>query len=190
MRDAREAGLATTPFLNHGTLAGATQPHPHAQLLALPTPAAPLLAERDWLRDPDNCPLCGPAAGTVIVETATLRAVAPQVPAHAGEILIAPQGHDGLFDAAPSHQVTELARLLQIVGEAVRGVWGACAYNVLWHQAPSEPSSGRNGPGPAGFHWHLHLVPRTYIPSILEREWPLTVGSGTEAAARLRANLL
>lgn len=86
---ARDAAHVTI-FKNHGSAAGASIPHPHAQILG--TPFTPPRVEREASSFADRCTLC--ANGEPLIrETANFRWIAPRGAMFAYEQWIVPKTH-------------------------------------------------------------------------------------------------
>jgi len=148
-------------FRNAGVAAGATQGHPHAQLLALPV-VPPLV--REELRgaaavhaQQGACVYCellrrSEDEGLVVHETRWHVALSPPAPRMPGETWILPRAHAATFrrDA----RIEDLAACVADVTRRVAGAFAEPAYTLLLHEAP------RDGEDSPSYHWHFELLPR------------------------------
>lgn len=169
-------------WANVGSLAGASQPHPHAQVLAAdvvpPTLAAEVAAAAH------GCPVCDDVAGCAdrtVLTTAGVRAWVPAAPVLWREVRLAPLEHTTAEHLAGPNLTGALAPALTRVLAAVHATFGPVAYNVLWHVPPRG----------ADLHPHLHLLPRAISLGGNELATGWALGSGTAAgyAAMLRRHL-
>lgn len=133
----RGRGRFPLVFLNHGALAGSSQPHPHVQVLGLPVPDE--ASVRESSRISDACDLCRSPSPDRLVLDGEYRIMVPFAPRLEYEQLVIPHLHDTPLDPA---------LLAGAVRLAVEGLWrtiGPVAYNLLVHD---------NG------HPHVHVLPR------------------------------
>lgn len=149
-------------FRNAGESAGATQAHPHAQVLGLPM-VPPLVREelRGAAAAHARCGTCiycelatsAPEGDLAVVETAGHVALVPPAPRVAYETWVLPRRHRAAFDAGAERE--DLARCLGDALSRIGTVLGAPAYNLVLHHAP------RGEEGLPSYHWHLEILPRT-----------------------------
>jgi UDPglucose--hexose-1-phosphate uridylyltransferase len=176
-----EGWTSVVTAVNHK--AGASQAHPHSQIVALPF--VPDLLETEAESMDDACLLCrlGQAVDEdlVVDTTPELMAICPvwsQVPY---EMLLFPRRHEVRLEEGENILIEQLADLLHsALGRLHRAV-GDPPFTLALHTAP------RGDPG--RFHWHLHVWPRTSTEGGIE--WGTGIGVVTvepQAAAReLRA---
>jgi galactose-1-phosphate uridylyltransferase len=137
--DQRQRGLHPLVFVNHGTDAGASQPHPHGQVIGLPVPDPVGLVEAPALV-PGCCVLCE--------ETPEDRLVARL----GGASIITPEAPTVDYDqiVVPTiHGPAEPREIAAGVGAALRALWavtGPVSYNLVLHLVE---------------HPHVHVTPRT-----------------------------
>lgn len=150
-------------FKNHGEAAGATIPHPHFQLLALPLVPRTVheeveAAERHRRREGD-CLWCRlltaerEAGARWILETETVAAIAPYASRVPYEVWLLPRRHEIRFETSAG--LREMATALADVLAALAGVLGDPAWNLVVHTAPVELAAE------GSYHWHLEVLPRT-----------------------------
>ncbi len=191
MRDlAKDTRLVhLTWFRNHGALAGASQPHPHSQIVGstvVPALVAEMVRRAEHHREERGRALLDDIrqherGGVREVWRADgVVAFCAFAPRFSFETWIVPdQGGPRMRDASDA--------LLEAVGAALdrvlTGISDALdqpAYNVVLYEAPAG--------GEVGFRWHLRVMPRLVAPAGFE-----VMGGGTvlhvapeEAAAVLR----
>ncbi len=137
-RVAEAEGAHPLVFLNHGTNAGASQPHPHAQVVGLPEPD-PLSSREAPALDGGGCVLCEPAAPErLVARTRAAAVVTPVAPTIDFEQLVVLEEHARTSPDA-------LAHALSLALGALYRVTGPVAYNLLFH---------------LGAHPHVHVAPR------------------------------
>ena len=181
-------------FRNDGGPAGASQSHPHTQILALPVIPARLrdqvTAATRHLHQFGMCLTCA----LVDAETATghrlitcndhfvaIAAFAGRVPY---ETWIIPRAHRHDFALSGRAELHSLSAILKDLLQALEALLGVFAFNLVLQTAPrDEMPSTRDA-----FHWRIEVLPRLVSLSGLE------IGCGVyivslapeEAAARCR----
>lgn len=149
-------------FRNHGALAGASQPHPHAQVLGsaeVPRLTGEMSARcaahrqrtgRDLLSDVLDLELdSGVRLLGVSQGVAAFCAFAPRFPF---EVWVVPISGGPRFYEASDEQLGGVATLLDQVLPALMHQLDQPDHNVVLYSAPVG--------GEAGFRWHLRLTPR------------------------------
>ncbi|MFT4628676.1 MAG: UDPglucose--hexose-1-phosphate uridylyltransferase [Myxococcota bacterium] len=185
--DVRLAHL--TWMRNHGAAAGASQAHPHAQVLGLPeVPQQSVVMRarcerhhadrgRSLLGDMVQADREDPSR--LVWEGARTAVIAPWAPSVPFELWIVPLRPGRAFRAAEDSWVDELAEAMHVALVGLARVLGDNAYNGVLHDVPRGAA--------ADVHWpHFRLLPRVVALGAME------VGVGTalhamppEEAARL-----
>jgi UDPglucose--hexose-1-phosphate uridylyltransferase len=125
--------------LNHGRAAGASQPHPHAQILGLPRPSPAETVEGPALAAP-SCVLCSvPPLERSVASSPPAAVVVPEAGDGDFDLIVIAAEHGGPFDARFAAWGVHLAL------NAIYGAIGAVAYNLLVH---------------FDGHPHVHVTPR------------------------------
>lgn len=147
---------AVTWFRNRCVEAGASQPHPHSQIVA--TPHVPALL-RSMRRTQDErrgllSALIARAegAGRVVCSTDRIVAFTPWAPSTPFEVWLAPTEPA----AQLWHQrdaLDDLGTVLHRVTTALDGIVGRAAHNVVLYGAPLRIDA-------PGFCWHVRILPR------------------------------
>ncbi len=206
---ARYRALAAQPgvkyvslFRNHGRDAGTSQPHPHAQLIAVPI--VPTDVKQRWDKaaryqaETGRCLYCDLLAAErsgerLVLDTGAFVAACAYAPRFPFETWILPAQCREDFGAAGEAELAELAEALRRVLAALRQAMGDPPFNLVFHSAPAPATDGTMGPpAHAGrFHWHLQIVPRTTRQAGFEigTEMAIVAVPPELAAAELRACL-
>lgn len=176
-------------FRNVGLDAGASQSHPHAQLVALPL--VPERVERMRARARAHLEARGRslyadlvdherAAGARIVRDAGgVVAMCPYAPSADAELWFIPDADQDRFRDADDAVVDAVADALSSAYRAIERVLGPTGSTLMLFSAPE----GERSPG---FRWHFRLVPRRVPTGGLElATGTALVGLGPEDAARL-----
>jgi UDPglucose--hexose-1-phosphate uridylyltransferase len=150
-------------FRNAGMAAGATQAHPHAQLIGLPIVPPAIVAELKGAAavraQRGRCAFCeeverASAEERRIIETEGHVALSPPAPRVPYETWVLPRVHAERFGGG--NDVSDLSDLLGETTRRLAHVLDEPAYNLLLHHAPCA-----GGTDPGAYHWHLELLPRT-----------------------------
>ncbi|WP_419193025.1 DUF4921 family protein [Kolteria novifilia] len=166
---ARKEGIASAiVFKNSGRSAGASQPHAHSQIIAMPL--VPPILEREWRGCDDywrengrhyfaNLLDAERSHGERIVEaTDDFVAWCPYASRFPYELCVCPREEQARYDEASDHQVEALGALMRRLMLAMDNALGSVAFNYFLHTA-SLDSPNVDGV-PAGFRWHLEITPR------------------------------
>ena len=184
-------------FRNDGRAAGASQDHPHSQILALPLvpPAVQreLAAAEEHLRIRNRCVTCevlesesrdGPR---VITRNGSFVAMTSFSGRFPYECFITPAFHAHDFRDTGDEQLRSLAEILKGILAGLELVLGRFSYNLMLQNCP--PSS--TFAGEHAFHWRLEILPRLSVPSGVELATDVYINplSPEEAARDLRSAL-
>jgi len=143
-------------FKNHGSLAGASIPHLHSQLVGLPFVPPRVIAEGEAFARAATCPLCDVSEHPLITETAHYRWIAPRGARFAYQQWIVPKAHE--------HQIEKPRELASLLQASVRGMRQISdAFNWAFVSFPHEKRG----------HWYLELFPSAAMIAGLE------IGTGT-----------
>lgn len=180
-------------FRNHGVGAGASQPHPHAQIVGLPLVPRRVAAwaerSRAWLARHGR-PLMRDLreaegeAGRLIFEEGPIAAFCPFAPRHPFEVWLVPAGAGPHLADASASEVAHLAQALHTLLNTFERAIGETPFSVVAFGAPAS--------GPVdGLTWHLRLAPRLLVGAGLEEATGMAAHSvfPEEAAQLLRLSL-
>jgi UDPglucose--hexose-1-phosphate uridylyltransferase len=170
-------------FKNHGLEAGASIPHSHSQLIAIPiTPpvaATELTVCREYFERKERCLTCDlllqeREMGTGVVrDDGHFLVFAPFASRFPFELRIVPLRHCHDFALLTDQELLLLAEAVKDTLLRLRTVLRDPPYNFVLHNSP--PLHLRLGkPGywgslPHDYHWHIELVPR--LTKIAGFEW-------------------
>lgn len=204
-------------FKNFGPAAGASIPHTHSQLIAMPVVPENVHNElehsRVYFKKHHQCIFCSLIdealtfeatlyhrdsgeirrkinVGQYVVERGKhFIAIKPFASRFEWEVHILPLAHQSDFLAISDEGRDDLARVLRRTMARLDAVIGGAQYNYFLHSQPHGPEHADCG---ASYHWHLEICPRTSIPTGFELGSGLFVStiSPEAAAERLREVVL
>jgi len=167
-------------FRNHGARAGASVPHPHAQVIATDVIPPRAAATAAWARSrhaqENQCPACAEIAREradgrrIVEETEHFLAMVPFAAAGPCEQRILPISHQVSFAECSDGELVEFSRLLQRSLRRLRDVRDDPPYNFVIETGVGDAAVG------AFTHWWLRIVPHIVTPA------------GFELGAGLRSN--
>lgn len=161
-------------FKNVGAAAGASIPHAHSQLVAMPFVPQPLcrvLRRAARYRtetepfEPSRCFWCDMLRfetrnrSRIVEETDGFVVLCPFVSRFAAEVEIYPKVHQSSFEQIEDERIPEFARQVRQtilrLEKAVSWMKGPLAYNFVLHTEPFSCQGEENG----SFHWNLSILP-------------------------------
>lgn len=153
-------------FHNHGREAGATIPHPHSQLIAMPIIPADigrsLRGSKRFREEYKRCVHCimlkwEKEEKRSIFQNEHFIVYAPFVPRTAFELRIFPRKHQSNFEQITKPERKYLAEAISVtLGRLYRGLKDP-PYNFFIHTAPCD------GKDYNFYHWHIEVLPKTSI---------------------------
>jgi UDPglucose--hexose-1-phosphate uridylyltransferase len=189
-------------FKNHGLEAGATIPHSHSQIIAVPVlpprQAAELRICREYFDRKQRCLLCDLLRQETEMKAGMIRddgqfvVFAPYASRYPFELRITPKRHAHDFALQNDQELLHLAMALKDTLQRLRAVLRDPPYNLVLQTSP--PMHERLG-RPAlwnsllyDYHWYLEIIPRLTKTAGFERGTGFTINptSPEEAAAYLR----
>lgn len=129
-------------FKNHGRLAGASIPHLHSQLVALPFLPPRVITEEEAFAKATTCPLCDVREHLLIAESEHYRWFAPHGARFAYQQWIVPKSHEHDLD-----EPREIASLMQASARAMRSI--SDAFNWTFVAFPHRAGTGTSRSFPA-----------------------------------------
>lgn len=158
-------------FHNHGKEAGATQSHPHSQIITTP------LIDNDLRRALENskaffekrkkCLYCElnqwerDSKKRLISENESFLALCPFASKSAFEVIISPKFHSSKFETITEEQKWQLSQIFNVVMRKLFILLNDPPYNFYLHSAPCD------GEYPF-YHWHWTILPKTSTPAGFE----------------------
>ena len=154
-------------FHNHGKEAGATQPHPHSQIITTPLididlDNALLNTER-YLKEKGKCVYCDmikwekKVKERIVFENKEFLVICPFASKSAFQMIIAPKKHLSNFELIEESEKWELSEAFQDALKKISKALGDPSYNFYLHTAPSD------GAEYSFYHWHWTILPKTSI---------------------------
>ena len=201
-------------FKNFGPAAGASIPHTHSQVIAMPVVPENVDAEvrnsAAHYAKHHHCIFCALIdealtfeatiydrnsgavrrkinVGQYVVERGEkFIAIKPFASRYEWEVHILPLSHQADFLDVRTEDMADLARVLRRTMARLDAVIGGAQYNFFLHSVPHDAQQQAHA---ASYHWHLEICPRTSIPTGFELGSGLFVNtiSPEQAAEHLRA---
>jgi UDPglucose--hexose-1-phosphate uridylyltransferase len=200
-------------FKNFGPAAGASIPHTHSQIIAMPVTPQNVLDEvvnsKQFYEKNHHCIFCSLIdealtfeatiydkqsgeirrkinVGQFVVERGEkFIAIKPFASRYEWEVHILPLNHQADFIQSNAEDLADFARVLKRTMQRLDAVLGGAQYNFFLHSLPHDPD---HQGCESSYHWHLEICPRTSIPTGFELGSGLFVNtvSPEDAAAELR----
>ena len=167
----RARGFATDPcleyvsiFQNYGARAGASQSHPHYQLLALPVVpprmAHSLLGSRRYFSSHRTCGHCAMIEfergykQRIVYENQGAIALSPYAAKNRFELRVFPKKHLAFFERSSEDVLTAVAEALQATLQSLRKAIYDPPYNFFIHTGPIRRRAEYEH-----YHWHIEIFP-------------------------------
>lgn len=152
---AHEKILYVSLFKNSGKAAGASQDHPHSQLIALPV--CPQILERELtaIKGAQKCPYCTllekeKTSSRLIHENSKFVAFAPFYSMGSFEVWVLPKEHISFLGDFSPESLFAFGEILRAVLRSYSKVLGNLPYNYMFYQLFKTPE----------YHLNLRLLPR------------------------------
>lgn len=152
-------------FHNHGKEVGASIPHPHSQIMAIPVISPYVQLELDgankFHKSNKHCVYCtmveyeSEAEKRVVFENDEFIAYCPYASRAAFEVHVMPKKHSPYFERITDKQKIGLAEVFSKSLGAIYKALNDPPYNFYIHSAPCD---GKDYPH---FHWHIEILPHT-----------------------------
>lgn len=154
-------------FHNHGPSAGASQPHPHSQMIALPLIDTDLknalVSSQKYFSEKKKCPYCQMnewemrSGKRIIFENEHFIALCPFASKAAFQVIITPKEHLSYFEEITEAQKESLAEAFRVVLSKIYKGLDDPDHNFYLHTSPCD---GEEYPC---YHWHWTIMPRTSV---------------------------
>jgi UDPglucose--hexose-1-phosphate uridylyltransferase len=151
-------------FKNHGADAGASQQHPHSQIVGLPIVPGQILERTERARrffdSTGRCLACMEISEErthgcrIITEGDSFVTFIPYAALSPYHLWIFPKAHAACFSEQPVETLAELASTLRTILRKVYGMLGNPALNLVIRSLGPEEKNARH------FHWYISIVPR------------------------------
>jgi len=162
----------TMIFKNNGIFAGASQKHPHSQIVSLrviPNYLRTLLDEATRYFDNHGiCVFCKiieyekKEQKRIVFENSEFNSFVPYAASTPYEVCILPKKHDSVFRDTTSNEVTCLAECLKITMNKIYKCLSNPDYNLILRNPPYSLA------GVLFYHWHIQIIPRISKPGGFE----------------------
>ncbi len=183
-------------FQNYGSRAGASQSHPHYQIMAVPVVPPEinysLANSKRYYRKHGKCAHCVllgyelKEKKRIVYANAHAVVVAPFASTHSFEFRVFPRKHRSCFQDTSAVEIAGVVAALQKTLGALRRQLGDPDYNFFIHTAPIKNSAAHKN-----YHWHVEVMPRMEIFAGFELGTGMVINptSPEIAAAFLRKGL-
>jgi UDPglucose--hexose-1-phosphate uridylyltransferase len=182
-------------FHNHGKEAGASIPHPHSQIIAIPVIPPDvhksLHGSQAHFEKHGTCVHCAMIAwekeqkSRIIFENEHFIVISPYVPRSAFEIRIYPKIHSSYFEKIGPEEQGSFAEAFRITFDSLFRGLNDPAYNAFIHTSPAHDIHAHEH-----YHWHVEILPKPPTPPAgfeLGTGVDVSVVDPDEAASYLRA---
>ena len=151
-------------FKNHGAAAGATQDHPHSQLIA--TPIVPkrvqeeIKGARQYYDYRERCIFCDILQQEIkererlVCENGSCISIVPFAGRFPFETWVLPKVHAADFTQIGKQEAIDLARSLKETLYRIKRTLNDPPYNFMLHSSPFQE------PDPDVYHWHIEIIPK------------------------------
>lgn len=160
-------------FKNKGRAAGASQLHPHSQLMALPM--VPLRVKQEmegamkYYSFKERCIYCDIISQEmeenerVVMENDDFLSFCPFASRAPFEVWIIPKNHDSRFEDAHKSEIISLAKIIKTTLKKLELALEDPSYNFILHTSPLKE------PYLPHFHWHIEIMPK--LTHVAGFEW-------------------
>lgn len=154
-------------FHNHGPEAGASQPHPHSQIITTPLIDVDLkkalFNSKRFYKKTGKCLYCQmnkwemKTKKRIVFENKDFLALCPFASKSAFQVIISPKKHLPYFEKITEKEKWNLVEAFQVVLKKIYKALNDPAYNFYLHTSPCD-----NKKYPY-YHWHWTILPHTGI---------------------------
>jgi UDPglucose--hexose-1-phosphate uridylyltransferase len=151
-------------FKNYRAEAGASQEHPHSQVIAMPIIPKQVQEEIEGAKRyheyKERCVFCDMIAQEkkdgerVVMESEMFMAILPYASRFPYEICVLPRDHACFFHDIQKNEVSDLAGLLKHTMNLLREELDDPPFNWILHTTPVQEEEN------AYYHWHLEIIPK------------------------------
>jgi len=152
-------------FQNHGKEAGASQEHPHSQILTSPLIDKEfkniLSISQDYFKQNKQCLQCKVNKmekrnkKRIVFENEDFIAFCPFAPKFLFQVIVSPKKHSACFEIISEKERKNLAEAFKEILSRYEAVLNKPAYNFYLHTAPCNESECFSY-----FHWYWNFFPR------------------------------
>ncbi len=152
-------------FYNHGLEAGASQPHPHSQIITTPLIdvdlSGALSNAKKHFQKSKNCIYCEmnkweqKVKERIVFENKYFAVICPFASKVAFQVIVSPKEHLSYFEKIGDKKMEYLAEAFRAAMIALNKGLSDPAYNFYLHSAPCD------GKDYGYYHWHWTILPKT-----------------------------
>lgn len=152
-------------FHNEGAGAGASQPHPHSQIITTPLIDIDLqraiVNSEKYYKETKKCIYCQmndwerQVGKRVVFENKEFFVVCPFASKSAFQVIVSPKKHLSYFERITEKEKWQLAEAFQVALKKLYKGLADPAYNFYLHTSPCD------GKEYSYFHWHWTILPKT-----------------------------
>jgi UDPglucose--hexose-1-phosphate uridylyltransferase len=174
--------LQTVIFKNHGVKSGASQKHPHSQIVSMmvvPKYIRELINEAiDYFDSNGLCVFCKVVEHEmnegirIVYQNDKFIAICPYASNVPYEVDIYPKKHQGSFEIMPGEDINELSDCVRTVMGKIYKALSNPDFNIIFRNPPYHLSNVLY------YHWHMKIVPYLITPG------------GFELGSSMRVNVL
>lgn len=154
-------------YINHGLASGASQPHPHAQLITTPLIdkdlQISLATAKNYYKKNKDCLYCKmirwdkKTKKRIVFENKDFLVICPFASKASFQLIITPKKHRSNFEEITEKEKESLAEAFkEAMGRLYKGLKDP-PYNLYLHTAPCD------GKKHDYYHWHWTILPKTSI---------------------------
>jgi UDPglucose--hexose-1-phosphate uridylyltransferase len=158
-------------FHNHGAEAGASQPHPHSQIITTPLIDVDLrkalLNSKKYFEKTRKCIYCETnkwemkVKKRIVFENEEFLVLCPFASKLAFEMIVSPKKHSSNFEKIGEKEKIKLAEAFKVAMTKLSKALDDPPYNFYLHTSPVK------GKYPY-YHWHFTILPKTQTPAGFE----------------------
>jgi UDPglucose--hexose-1-phosphate uridylyltransferase len=158
-------------FHNHGAEAGASQPHPHSQIITTPLIDVDLKKalsnSEKYFEKTKKCIYCEmnkwemKVKKRIVFENEEFLVLCPFASKSAFEMIISPKKHSSNFEKIGEKEKIKLAEAFKVAMRKLSRALDDPPYNFYLHTSPVK------GKYPH-YHWHFTILPKTQTPAGFE----------------------
>ncbi len=150
-------------FKNHGRAAGASLPHSHSQILALPIIPLFIEEENKVIKKAKRCIYCYLIKEAfedkrVLLENSNFIALAPYASEYPYQLLVLPKKHQPFFEEIDEKQLILLSDVIKEIFSRYNKLLGNTPFNYFFN----TPSLNKG-------HWNIQIMPKLIIPAGFEK---------------------
>ena len=168
-------------FHNHGAEAGASQPHPHSQIITTPLIDVDLKKalsnSEKYFKEKGKCIYCQmndwerKVRKRIVFENEGFLVVCPFASKSAFQMIVSPKKHLSRFEEITEDEKWQLAEAFQTAFRKLYKGLSDPAYNFYLHTAPCDGEKYNH------YHWHWTILPKTAVLAGFEMDTRMEIST-------------